>query len=130
VRICLIRRFGYFVTSLVSNPSFMYDFEKSTFVATACVEQSRVTNEPSSSNVADSTDDQERKSRLMRDMAALRLQAEISQLEHSLKNEDFALPPYLVIDTSVLCSHLNTVQKLVQSQLFIVVIPLVGQFDR
>ncbi len=70
--------------------------------------------------------DEERKSRLMRDMAALRLQAEISQLENSLKNEEFSLPPILVIDSSVLCTNLNLIQKFVQSQRFIIVIPLVG----
>ena len=66
----------------------------------------------------------------MRDMAALRLQAEISQLENSLKNEEFSLPPYLVIDASGLCANLNLVQKFVQSQRFIVVIPLVGSLNR
>lgn len=66
----------------------------------------------------------------MRDMAALRLQAEVSQLENSLKNEEFSLPPYLVADASVLCANLNFIQKFVQSQRFIIVIPLVGQFHR
>ena len=72
--------------------------------------------------------DEERKSRLMRDMAALRLQAEISQLENSLKNEEFSLPPILVTDSSVLCTNLNLIQQFVQSQRFIIVIPLVGEF--
>ena len=66
----------------------------------------------------------------MRDMAALRLQAEISQLENSLKNEEFSLPPYLVVDASGLCANLHFVQKFVQSQRFIVVVPLVGAFHR
>ncbi len=79
-----------------------------------------------SSTKSDAIVDDERKSRLMRDMAALRLQAEISQLENSLKNEEFSLPPYLVIESSVLCTNLNLIQKFVQSQRFIIVIPLVG----
>ena len=70
---------------------------------------------------------EERKARLMRDMASLRLQAEVSQLENSLKNEEFSLPPYLVADASVLCANLNFIQRFVQSQRFIIVIPLVGQ---
>jgi hypothetical protein len=74
--------------------------------------------------------DEERKDRLMRDMAALRLQAEISQLENSLKNEEFSLPPYLVIDSSVLCTHLKFIQSFVQSQRFIIVIPLVGKLNQ
>ena len=82
--------------------------------------------EASASKAADPIVDEERKSRLMRDMAALRLQAEISQLENSLKNEEFSLPPYLVIDSSVLCTNLNLIQQFVQSQRFIIVIPLVG----
>ena len=81
-------------------------------------------------NKSDPAVDQERKSRLMRDMAALRLQAEISQLENSLKNEEFSLPPILVIDSSVLCTNLNLIQKFVQSQRFIIVIPLVGELQR
>ncbi len=84
-----------------------------------------ISNEDSS-NKSNSIIDNERKSRLMRDMAALRLQAEISQLENSLKNEEFSLPPYLVIDSSVLCTNLNLIQQFVQSQRFIIVIPLVG----
>ena len=88
-----------------------------------------VTNEDATSK-SDPAADEERKSRLMRDMAALRLQAEISQLENSLKNEEFSLPPILVIDSSVLCTHLNLIQKLVQSQRFIIVIPLVGELFR
>ncbi len=84
-----------------------------------------MTNEDSSTK-SDAIVDDERKSRLMRDMAALRLQAEISQLENSLKNEEFSLPPYLVIESSVLCTNLNLIQKFVQSQRFIIVIPLVG----
>jgi protein SMG5 len=89
-----------------------------------------VTTSEDSPSKSDPAIDQERKSRLMRDMAALRLQAEISQLENSLKNEEFSLPPILVIDSSVLCTNLNLIQKFVQSQRFIIVIPLVGELQR
>ncbi|CAF0787686.1 unnamed protein product [Adineta ricciae] len=124
IRICSLRRFGYYVSSLLSNSQFSYDNNKLSFVA-AMVPSEQAPVEASASKTADPIADEERKSRLMRDMAALRLQAEISQLENSLKNEEFSLPPYLVIDSSVLCTNLNLIQQFVQSQRFIIVIPLV-----
>lgn len=104
----------------------MYDPNR--FVFTAATTSETLTTVPQSSSISkpETNTDEERKSRLMRDMAALRLQAEISQLENSLKNEEFSLPPYLVVDSSVLCTNLNLIQKLVLSQRFIIVIPLVG----
>jgi hypothetical protein len=120
MRICSLRRFGYYASSLLSNSQFNYDDDKLSFIASIPSEQIDSTKPP------DTIADEERKSRLMRDMAALRLQAEISQLENSLKNEEFSFPPYLVIDSSVLCTNLNLIQKFVQSQRFIIVIPLVG----
>ncbi|CAF1348627.1 unnamed protein product [Adineta steineri] len=129
MRICSLRRFGYYTSSLLANSQFNYDNDKSSFTASAPSEQqpATTTTTPTTTTVAavDPMVDEERKSRLMRDMAALRLQAEISQLENSLKNEEFSLPPYLVIDSSVLCTNLTLIQKFVQSQRFIIVIPLV-----
>ncbi|CAF0797744.1 unnamed protein product [Rotaria sordida] len=125
IRICSLRRFGYYATSILPNSQFNYDNDKLSFIASNSFEQSTLTIDSSSNQTSDTIVDEERKSRLMRDMAALRLQAEISQLENSLKNEEFSLPPYLVIDSSVLCTNLNLVQKLVQSQRFIIIIPLV-----
>ncbi|CAF4023587.1 unnamed protein product, partial [Rotaria sp. Silwood2] len=125
IRICSLRRFGYYATSILSNSQFNYDNDKLSFIASNPFEQSTSTLDSSSNKTSDTVADEERKSRLMRDMAALRLQAEISQLENSLKNEEFSLPPYLVIDSSVLCTNLNLIQKLVQSQRFIIIIPLV-----
>ncbi|CAF3535980.1 unnamed protein product, partial [Rotaria sordida] len=125
IRICSLRRFGYYATSILPNSQFNYDNDKLSFIASNSSEQSTLTIDSSSNQSSDTIVDEERKSRLMRDMAALRLQAEISQLENSLKNEEFSLPPYLVIDSSVLCTNLNLVQKLVQSQRFIIIIPLV-----
>lgn len=114
---------------MISNDQFIYDHDKQSFIASISSEPPVTTSEDST-NKSDPAVDQERKSRLMRDMAALRLQAEISQLENSLKNEEFSLPPILVIDSSVLCTNLNLIQKFVQSQRFIIVIPLVGELPR
>ncbi|CAF3389469.1 unnamed protein product [Rotaria sp. Silwood1] len=125
IRICSLRRFGYYATSILPNSQFNYDNDKLSFIASNSFEQVTSTIDSSSDKTSETTVDEERKSRLMRDMAALRLQAEISQLENSLKNEEFSLPPYLVIDSSVLCTNLNLIQKLVQSQRFIIIIPLV-----
>ncbi|UJR23361.1 hypothetical protein I4U23_026371 [Adineta vaga] len=123
IRICSLRRFGYFASSLLSNSQFSYDNDKLSF--TASIPSEQTAPEPSPNKTIDPAIDEERKSRLMRGMAALRLQAEISQLENSLKNEEFSLPPYLVIDSSVLCANLTLIQQFVQSQRFIIVIPLV-----
>ncbi|CAF2840574.1 unnamed protein product [Rotaria sp. Silwood2] len=132
----LLSKFVETKTFIISSPMldediqlhsslFNDDNDKLSFIASNPFEQSTSTLDSSSNKTSDTVADEERKSRLMRDMAALRLQAEISQLENSLKNEEFSLPPYLVIDSSVLCTNLNLIQKLVQSQRFIIIIPLV-----
>jgi hypothetical protein len=65
----------------------------------------------------------------MRDMAQLRLQAEVSQLEGSLQASKghVSLPPYIVSDASSLCDHLALVKQLVASARFILIIPIVGE---
>jgi len=126
LRLCSLRRFGYYISSITSNAQFIYDNEKHSFFASIPSVEQPVVNNESTTMKSNAIVDEERKSRLMRDMAALRLQAEISQLENSLKNEEFSLPPYLVIDSTVLCTNLSLIQKFVQSQRFIIVIPLVG----
>ena len=62
----------------------------------------------------------------MKDMAQLRLQAEVSQLEGSLQEAD-SLPPYLVPDALSLCQNLNLIKQLVLSSGFILIIPVAGQ---
>ncbi|CAF0743490.1 unnamed protein product, partial [Didymodactylos carnosus] len=135
IRVCTLRRFGYSICSLSSGSSqFHYDNEKCLFICTVPQQNQQqsttesiteINDEEIAATVAKTTVADERKSRLMRDMAQLRLQAEISQLENSLKNEEFTLPPYLVIDSQALCTNLTEIQKLVQSQRFIIIIPLV-----
>ena len=64
----------------------------------------------------------------MKDMAQLRLQAEVSQLEGTLQSHDQVnLPPYLVPDATALCETLNLVKQLANSARFIVIIPIVGK---
>ncbi len=76
-------------------------------------------------------DAEARRNQLMKDMAQLRLQAEVSQLEGSLTAaaHPASLSPYLVPDASVLCSNLPVVKQLAASARFIVIIPLAGQFE-
>lgn len=66
----------------------------------------------------------------MKDMAQLRLKAEVSQLEGSLKSTDAQpkLPPYLVSDALSLCEHLTLMKQLAVSSRFIVIVPVSGQF--
>ncbi|KAK2182507.1 hypothetical protein NP493_352g03040 [Ridgeia piscesae] len=62
----------------------------------------------------------------MRDMAQLRLQTEVSQLEGSVQAADHpSLPPYLVPDACVLCDNLSLLKQLAASARFIIIIPLV-----
>ncbi|NXI53668.1 SMG5 protein, partial [Chloroceryle aenea] len=65
-----------------------------------------------------------RRNRLMRDMAQLRLQLEVSQLEGSLQQPkaQSAMSPYLVPDTQALCQHLAVVKQLATSGRFIIII--------
>lgn len=69
-----------------------------------------------------------RRNQLMRDMAQLRLKAEVSELEGSLKLTDAQpkLPPYLVPDALSLCEHLNLMKQLAACSKFIIIIPVTG----
>lgn len=70
-----------------------------------------------------------RRNQLMRDMAQLRLKAEVSELEGSLKQTDAQpkLPPYLVPDALSLCEHLNLMKQLAACSKFIIIIPVTGR---
>jgi len=76
-----------------------------------------------------------RRNQLMRDMAQLRLQDEVSRLEGSLiedslsgsPRETTALPPYVVPDGPTLCEHLAVIRQLAASSRFIFIIPADGQ---
>jgi len=100
--------------------------------------------------------DEARRNQLMRDMAQLRLRAEVTQLEGSLQQQagrrspsaastassslsgcddgetgsvprgSVDLPPYLVPDAPTLCEHLMQVKQMAASSRFIVIIPLAG----
>ena len=65
----------------------------------------------------------------MKDMAQLRLQAEVSQLEGTLEStaEAPSLPPYLVPDATALTENLQQIKQLTNSARFIVIIALAGR---
>ena len=53
----------------------------------------------------------------------------MSQLEGSLSSTDpVPFPPYLIPDTSSLCTTLPLIRQLAQSNRSIIVIPLAGEF--
>ena len=90
-----------------------------------------------------------RRNQLMRDMAQLRLRAEVTQLEGSLQQTSSSatdltaetngddstgsprgsaeLPPYLVPDAPALCDCLPQIKQLASSSRFIFIIPLTGE---
>ena len=74
-----------------------------------------------------------RRNQLMRDMAQLRLQDEVTRLEGSLLTDGSStaqrtvLPPYVVPDAPTLCDHLTVVRQLANSSRFIVIIPVDGR---
>ncbi|KAJ8304270.1 hypothetical protein KUTeg_017853 [Tegillarca granosa] len=69
--------------------------------------------------------EESRRNQLMRDMAQLRLQAEVNQLEGSLETSDHhSFPPYLIPDSAALCDSLQLVKQLTQTSRGIIVIPL------
>ncbi len=69
-----------------------------------------------------------RRNQLMKDMAQLRLQAEVHQLEGSLQSQDAPhLPPYIIPDASAFCENLQLIKQLANSARFIVIIPLAGR---
>jgi len=85
------------------------------------------------------TNAEARRNQLMRDMAQLRLQDEVTRLEGSLTGtsaEDMAssrpgtatiLPPYVVPDGPSLCDHLSVIKQLAASSRFIIIIPIDGE---
>lgn len=127
VRVRCIRSFGHFLTTLQGN-ILHFNAEAGIFTS---ISQS---HQDSSELQADSqhtqahfrmAEEEARRNRLMRDMAQLRLQLEVSQLEGTLQQpkSQSSMSPYLVPDTSALCQHLPLVRQLVHSGCFILIIP-------
>ncbi|XP_044128827.1 protein SMG5 [Bufo gargarizans] len=122
VRSCYIRSFGHFLTRLQGNV-LQYNPELGIF--TSIVESQQDNTLHQAQAQFRMAQEEARRNRLMRDMAQLRLQLEVSQLEGTLQQpkSQSAMSPYLIPDTQALCQHLNVIRQLANSGRFIIIIP-------
>ncbi|XP_053464278.1 nonsense-mediated mRNA decay factor SMG5 isoform X1 [Nycticebus coucang] len=122
VRVCCIRSSGHFVARLQGS-ILQFNAEVGIFVSIAQAEQEGLLQQAQAQFRM--AQEEARRNRLMRDMAQLRLQLEVSQLEGSLQQPkaQSAMSPYLVPDTQALCYHLPVIRQLATSGRFIVIIP-------
>uniref|UniRef100_A0A8C3AEP5 Nonsense-mediated mRNA decay factor n=1 Tax=Cyclopterus lumpus TaxID=8103 RepID=A0A8C3AEP5_CYCLU len=122
VRVCCIRSFGHFLTSLQGNV-LHFNPEAGIFTSISQSEQDNLVQQAKAQFRM--AEEEARRNRLMRDMAQLRLQLEVSQLEGSLQQPkaQSSMSPYLVPDTAALCQHLNLIRQLAGSGCFIIIIP-------
>ncbi|XP_069463214.1 nonsense-mediated mRNA decay factor SMG5 [Ambystoma mexicanum] len=121
-RVCCIRSFGHFLTHLQGS-ILQFNSEVGIFISIAQSEQENLLHQTQAQFRM--AQEEARRNRLMRDMAQLRLQLEVSQLEGSLQQPkaQSAMSPYLVPDTQALCQHLPIVRQLTNSGSFIIIIP-------
>ncbi|XP_077576260.1 nonsense-mediated mRNA decay factor SMG5 [Stigmatopora nigra] len=122
VRICCIRSFGHFLTSLQGNV-LHFNSEAGIFTSVSPSPADDLARQAEAQFRM--AEEEARRNRLMRDMAQLRLQLEVSQLEGSLRRPEAqaSVSPYLVPDAAALCRHLTAVRQLLASGRFIVIIP-------
>lgn len=122
VRVCCIRSFGHFLTNLQGNV-LHFNPEAGIFTSISQSEQDNLVQQAKAQSRM--AEEEARRNRLMRDMAQLRLQLEVSQLEGSLQQPkaQSSMSPYLVPDAAALCQHLNLIRQLASSSCFIIIIP-------
>ncbi|XP_076006333.1 nonsense-mediated mRNA decay factor SMG5 [Genypterus blacodes] len=122
VRVCCIRSFGHFLTNLQGNV-LHFNPEAGIFTSISQTEEDNLVQQAKAQFRM--AEEEARRNRLMRDMAQLRLQLEVSQLEGSLQQpkSQSSMSPYLVPDAAALCHHLSLIRQLAASGCFIVIIP-------
>lgn len=122
LRVCCIRSFGHFLTNLQGNV-LHFNPEAGIFTSVNQSEQENLVQQAKAQFRM--AEEEARRNRLMRDMAQLRLQLEVSQLEGSLQQPkaQSSMSPYLVPDAAALCQHLNLIRQLAGSGCFIIIIP-------
>nr|XP_020465403.1 protein SMG5 [Monopterus albus] len=122
VRVGCIRSFGHFLTNLQGNV-LHFNPEAGIFTSISQSKQDNLVQQAKAQ--FQMAEEEARRNRLMRDMAQLRLQLEVSQLEGSLQQPkaQSSMSPYLVPDTAALCQHLNLIRLLAGSGCFIIIIP-------
>ena len=134
LRLCNLRRFGYMIASFSKAHSdaenfnfFEYDVSKQAFNAPIQPQQQEAPVETinKEDKLIESQVKVDKRVQLMKSMAQLRLEAEISQLESSTYKNDSPWSPYIVPDTLSLCHSLKLVQELTRMNKFILIIPLV-----
>ncbi|OCT69448.1 protein SMG5 [Xenopus laevis] len=121
-RSCYIRSFGHFLTRLQGNV-LQFNTDLGIFTSIAEPGQENILHQAQAQFLM--AQEEARRNRLMRDMAQLRLQLEVSQLEGTLQQpkSQSAMSPYLVPDTQALCQHLGIIRQLATSGRFILIIP-------
>ncbi|XP_072917459.1 nonsense-mediated mRNA decay factor SMG5 [Hemitrygon akajei] len=122
VRVCCIRSFGHFLTRLQKNV-LQYNRELGIFISISqCEEETLLEQTQAQFRMAE---EEARRNRLMRDMAQLRLQLEVSQLEGSLQQPkgQSTMSPYLIPNTQAICQQLANIRQLANSSRFIIIIP-------
>ncbi|XP_073495387.1 nonsense-mediated mRNA decay factor SMG5 [Phyllobates terribilis] len=117
-----IRSFGHFLSHLQGSV-LQYNPELGIFTSIAEAQQDNILHQAQAQFRM--AQEEARRNRLMRDMAQLRLQLEVSQLEGTLQQpkSQSAMSPYLIPDTQALCQHLNVIRQLANSGRFIIIIP-------
>ncbi|XP_035658908.1 protein SMG5-like isoform X1 [Branchiostoma floridae] len=132
LRVCCIQNFGHFLADLKVTP-FQFDSEQGLFLGPSDVKElkNQRTRQEQAELQARKAEEESRRNQLMRDMAQLRLQSEVHQLEGSLQVTGQALSPYLVPDAGVLCDHMTIIKQLAASARFIIIIPrtVIDQLD-
>ncbi|XP_075048836.1 nonsense-mediated mRNA decay factor SMG5 isoform X1 [Mixophyes fleayi] len=122
IRSCYIRSFGHFLTRLQGN---VLQFSPDLGIFTSISESLQDNTLHQAQAQFRMAQDEARRNRLMRDMAQLRLQLEVSQLEGTLQQpkSQSAMSPYLIPDAQALCQHLGVIRQLANSGRFIIIIP-------
>ncbi|KAK7116433.1 nonsense-mediated mRNA decay factor SMG5-like isoform X2 [Littorina saxatilis] len=129
VRVCALRHFGYFLADM-EGVDFTYRQDQAVFFGPMPRDDQNEGDEKLAQERMRDADT--RRNQLMRDMAQLRLQAEVSQLEgHLEETQQPHFPPYVIVDAASLSSHLTLVRELAQSARCIIIIPLavIDQLD-
>lgn len=122
VHVCCIRSFGHFAASLQGS-ILQFSPGIGIFISIAQSEQESLLQQAQAQFPM--AQKEARWNRLMRNVAQLQLQLEVSQLEGGLQQPkaQSVRSPYLVPDTQALCHHLPVIRQLATSGRFIVIIP-------
>ncbi|ESO94590.1 hypothetical protein LOTGIDRAFT_232390 [Lottia gigantea] len=121
LRIASLRQFGHYLSS-IECVEFNYKPEEAMFFGPSVNSNEEETEKAAQDRMRE---DDRRRNQLMKDMAQLRLQDEVNQLEGSLQSPDQpTFPPYIIPDTTTLCTSLQYIKQLTQLGCSIIIIPL------